>query len=86
MVNETIPTLIEPVVNMIGSAMNLLKTAIGGIFGLYVLLVILRWKEARDMKRILLEVKNQIEKLNKTVSKIERFEEKKKPNRSPRKP
>ncbi|MBC8501165.1 MAG: hypothetical protein H8D38_05395 [DPANN group archaeon] len=84
MVNETIPTLIEPVANMVGGVINLLKTAIGGIFGLYVLLVILRWKEARDMKKILLEVKEQIAKLNKTVTKIEKLNEKK--NKHPRSP
>ncbi|MAG39277.1 hypothetical protein CMO90_04290 [Candidatus Woesearchaeota archaeon] len=76
MINETMPVLIQPLVNTISDAVSILKTLVGGMFGIYLLLVFLRWKEAKDLKKLLLDVKQEIKRLNRTVSKIEKLEEK----------
>jgi len=71
MVNETIPTLIEPITISVKNFINILQVGIGGLFGLYLILVILKWREARFLKKTVLEIKNQIKQLNEAVVRIE---------------
>ena len=75
MANESIIPLLEPLTKTIASVYGIVQVAVGGMFGLYVLLVILRWKEARDIKKLMGEIKDQIKGLNDTVIKIEKIEE-----------
>jgi len=66
--NATLP-LIEPLTNSITFLTNTVKALVGGIFGLYVILVILRWKEARELKKLLIDVKGELVKINKKLGK-----------------
>jgi len=64
MINESIPAIAEPVATTISSIFGMISAGIGGLFGLYVILVILRWKEARDLKKLLTSVRDEIKDLN----------------------
>ena len=62
--------LLEPLTNSIEFLVNTVQLFVGGIFGIYLILVILKWKEARDLKRIMKSVKDELVLLNKTVKRL----------------
>ena len=51
-VNSTIQ-LLAPIIAPIQGLLNILKVTIGGVFGLYVILIYLRWRESRVMNKYL---------------------------------
>jgi hypothetical protein len=60
-VNGTIVPIVEsPVVQGLSKILGTVSIAIGGIFGLYLVLIFLRWKEARDLKRVLCDIRSDI--------------------------
>lgn len=60
-VNSTLVPIVEsPVIQGLGRILGTVSIAIGGIFGLYLVLIFLRWKEARDLKRILYDIRSDI--------------------------
>ena len=64
MVNVTqIPPILEPLSNFIIGIMNVLKVLVGGIFGIYVILVFLRWIEYKRMTKILKDIRKEIRDL-----------------------
>ena len=48
-INASIQYLV-PIANGVGWIVNSLKILLGGMFGLYVIMLFLRWKELREMK------------------------------------
>ena len=63
-INSTLVPLVEsPVVQGLGKIFGTISVIVGGIFGLYLILVFLRWKEARDTKKLLIEIRDEIKDL-----------------------
>jgi type III secretory pathway component EscU len=63
-VNATI-SAIEPVAGFVRGVFGMVQLFVGGIFGLYVILVILKWFEYKKMVKLLKEIKTEIRKLGK---------------------
>jgi len=63
--NSTLPPVLEGLAHSLNSVVNIAQVLVGGIFGLYVILIILRWHEARTLKRLMKEVRDELRKLNK---------------------
>jgi hypothetical protein len=86
--NATIPIL-EPMFSLLQGIMRTAEVIVGGIFGLYVILIVLRWYEARQTKKLLIRLNetvkemeghvakmaNQTGALSKNVERIEQMEE-----------
>ncbi len=69
-INSTLEPIIQsPVVEILGKIFGAVSIAIGGIFGLYLILIFLRWKESRDLKRILLDIRKDIKDLKRIFKK-----------------
>ena len=67
-INATIPAVLEPLAGVISGIVGMLKPLVGGIFGLYVILVILRLLEYKRMVRLLTQIKEEIAELNKNLT------------------
>lgn len=64
MVNESIIlNSVEPIANIVSSAVNILQVFIGGVFGLYLILAFLKWKESRDIKKSLKHIELDLKKV-----------------------
>ena len=50
---------------VLGGTLRYLEAFVGGIFGLYLLLVILRWHESRRLVHILKDIKHDIREMSK---------------------
>ena len=81
-VNESLHIL-EPVLGNVQTLVSSLEWALGGIFGLYLVFFIVRYFHDRRNKILLQSIDNHIKDLertvkylNKTVTKIEKLEEK----------
>ncbi len=75
---ETIPIL-SPLIDHIRQIILSLQWMAGGIFGLYLILVFLRWRESRMVGKVLKEIRDDIKHLaddirfvNKKVKKLEK--------------
>ena len=62
-INTTIP-LINSMVSTVQHMVNFVQVLVGGLFGLYIILVILKWKESRDLKKIMKQLHRDIVQLN----------------------
>ena len=62
-INQTIP-FFDPLVNTIGMFVGTIRLLVGGIFGLYLILVYLRWREYRILTRLMREMRNEMAALN----------------------
>ena len=67
-INAMLPTALEPLANVIGRVMGVLQILVGGIFGLYFILVLLRLLEYRRMIKHLGDIKKEIIKLNENLT------------------
>ena len=52
---------IVPLINTMELVMGFVKLFIGGVFGLYILLLIVKWLESRKVKKILKKVSEDME-------------------------
>ncbi len=82
--------LLEPIIGPITQLVDIVQYIVGGIFGLYLILVILRWHESRRLANLMRDVKAELKALNKhfgvkvkktktqkEISKLKRFFRKK---------
>ncbi len=60
MVVDTIPPSLEPIISGIQNAVGFMQIALGGIFGLYLLLVILKWWESRKLVKIMKDIREEV--------------------------
>lgn len=67
--NASLPGILDPISSTVGTVLNLLQVLVGGLFGLYLVLIYLRWREARDLKRLMTEMRDDIRKLNLNIEK-----------------
>ena len=79
--NETITNipLLAALIDAIRTLIQSLQWLVGGVFGLYLILIYLRWRESRTVARILREIRDDIklltgpiEKINARVKKLEK--------------
>jgi len=68
-VNSTIPAILEPLAQTIQSFVNVVQFLVGGIFGLYLIFLILRWREARELRKLMQEVRDELKCLNNNIPK-----------------
>jgi|WetSurMetagenome_2_1015567.scaffolds.fasta_scaffold463547_1 hypothetical protein len=71
-INSSIPPLLGPIFSDIQGLLNMLQIFVGGLFGLYLILVIIRFYEARKLKKTLKNVTDQLEHLNMGMRRIEK--------------
>jgi uncharacterized membrane protein YgaE (UPF0421/DUF939 family) len=64
--NETIT---YPVIQAVTNLISFVSVTVGGIFGLYVILVFLKWKESVAVKKMLNKIYTELKKLNKNQPK-----------------
>jgi len=64
--NET-AILSAPLLNPIAKIFAVLQGLIGGLFGVYLILVILRWKEYRQQVKILNKIRHELKMLNEKI-------------------
>ncbi|MEM4755716.1 MAG: hypothetical protein QW594_01140 [Candidatus Woesearchaeota archaeon] len=68
MTNETIIiNTLSPLINAISSAVGFLHYFVGGLFGLYLIMVILQWHEKRENKKLLKSILHELQVLNKQL-------------------
>ncbi|MBR9691551.1 hypothetical protein GOV06_02095 [Candidatus Woesearchaeota archaeon] len=65
--NET-ALLATPVIGPIFKIFAVLQGLIGGLFGVYLVLVILRWKEYKQSVKILKSIRHELKMLNEKIS------------------
>ena len=60
------------VTNLFGATVqaivNKINFLVGGIVGLYIILILLRWREYRTVRKLLIDVKEEIRDLNKNLT------------------
>ena len=67
-INETV-LLAGSILGPFAKIMAVLQGLIGGLFGLYFILVLLRWKEYRKMSKLLNQIKIEVAEINEKLSK-----------------
>lgn len=71
-INATIP-IVSPIADIITNIWQTIQFLVGGIFGLYIILIVFRIYEYKKTSQMLKEIKTDIEKLNKRLSKKKRL-------------
>ena len=66
-INETV-LLAGSILGPFAKIMAVLQGLIGGLFGLYFILVLLRWKEYRKMSKLLNQIKIEVAEINEKLS------------------
>tara|TARA_Y100000034_G_scaffold20758_2_gene23819 strand:- start:6486 stop:6767 length:282 start_codon:yes stop_codon:yes gene_type:complete len=56
--------ILEPIIGPLNQFIGIIQYLVGGIFGLYLILVILRWYESRRLASMMRDVKDQLVALN----------------------
>ncbi len=64
-------TQLEPLITTINTLVSALKLLLGGVFGIYLLLLIMRWWESRSINKTLKVMKIELIKTREIISKIE---------------
>lgn len=83
--NDSILYFIEPLVTSTQSLVGFIKIIFGGIFGLYIVLVILRWHEFRMLRHVTSEIREEVKIIKESVKEIKRVENKVKKENNVRK-
>ena len=65
--NETV-ILAAPVISTVVKVFAILQGLIGGLFGVYLVLVILRWKEYKQLVKELKAIRHELKMLNEKIT------------------
>ena len=76
-INET-ALLASPLLGPIAEIMQTLEVLVGGLFGLYLILLFLRWIEYKKQVKILKEIRIQVYEINQKLPEKRRARKKKK--------
>lgn len=60
-----IPGLIEPIVDVVQQTIGTISWLVGGIFGIYLILLIVRWWQNRILIRVMKDIRFDLDNLNK---------------------
>jgi hypothetical protein len=71
-INSSIPPLLAPFFGDIQNLLNMLQFFVGGLFGLYLILVIIRLYEVRKLKKTLKAITYQLDHLNIAIRRVEK--------------
>ena len=55
----------QQVISSVQGLMATISILVGGVFGIYVVLLILRWREYKMMRKIMTEIKNDLKSIRK---------------------
>lgn len=69
-INSTLPDVLLPLVDTVNYFVNIVQVLVGGLFGLYVILIILRWREARQTKKLMKDIRDEVQNLRQTIESI----------------
>ncbi len=69
-INLTMP-IVGPIIKTIQGFMGIMQWLLGGIFGLYLVFLTLRWLELRRVSKIAMVMKTDLKELRNSVSNIE---------------
>ena len=72
--NSSILAIIEPLIESTQSMVGFVKVIFGGIFGLYIVLVILRWHEIRMLRHVTSEIREEVKIIKQSVKEIKKIE------------
>ena len=75
--NET-TILGAPLIGPIAKAIVAFQGVIGGLFGLYLILVILKWRESKQLIGIMKDIRHDIGKINERLNPPKKVKKKKK--------
>lgn len=67
-INATLPPVLDPIFGSVRSLIGWLNIVLGGIFGLYLIIVYINWKKSRELVRLLKDVKSEIKLLNNNIT------------------
>jgi hypothetical protein len=60
----TIPPSIESLASVIGGVIDTLRVLVGGIFGLYIIVLIFKWVEYKRLVKIITDMRKELRELN----------------------
>lgn len=64
-INETIaPSTLGPIVEFMGKFTDTVQALVGGVIGLWLILIFLRWYEYKRLRTVMVEIKHQLVRLN----------------------
>ena len=66
--NATLPASFEPLINIISRIRGALEILVGGIFGIYLILIVLRWLEYKKVVSLLVKMSKEIHELNENLT------------------
>lgn len=66
-INNSIPAVLQPVAETMQSFLDTVQLLVGGLFGLYLLLVILKWRETRQLRKLMAEIRDELRKLQRAL-------------------
>ncbi len=61
----TAPSTFGPIVEFMASFTDKVQALVGGVIGLWLILIFLRWYEYKRLRTVMVEIKNQLVRLNK---------------------
>jgi len=67
-INNTFTTL-QPLTTSIESFVGVVQMLVGGLFGLYLIMAIMRYYEARQMRKLMKDIKTELTKLRESLKK-----------------
>lgn len=67
-INTTLP-LVGPIADTVTNMWQTLQVLVGGIFGLYIVIILLRIYEYKNISKTLKEIKEDIKKLKHSINK-----------------
>jgi uncharacterized membrane protein len=62
-INATLPPALDTLMNVVSGAFNTAKVLVGGLFGLYVILLIVKWIEYKRLVKILTDIRKELRAL-----------------------
>lgn len=68
-INASDPFIIEAIGGSISKVVSTVQVLVGGLFGLYLLQFLLRWRFYRRMEKMMNEIKNSLNTLTKNYNK-----------------
>jgi hypothetical protein len=76
-INSTLPPLLEPVAESIHVLVNSIQFILGGLFGLYLVMVVLRWYNDRKLIKLVAQVRDEVQAISRRVDNLAATLEKK---------
>ena len=63
-----IPSAFQPLIDVISKIRGAIEILVGGIFGIYLILIILRWLEYKKVVKLLTQIRKEMRELNENLT------------------